>query len=260
MILAITNQKGGVGKTTTAVNLSVCLANEHGKRTLLIDLDAQGHAGAALGVEITDSISTAFEVITGKSEPLPYHLGERLHIWPGARDMDDLDALYGTKAIGHHLLKEALAKVSGQYDAVIIDTPPHLHLPTLNALTAASHYLVPIAPGFLSVDGMAQLLLEITDVRKYANPALEMVGVVLQQADSRTLLPADTLAMVREAFGDVRILQTVIPDTIALAEAPGFGQSIFEYQPQSRAAQAYRDLTKEVLEIVETTNATGRVS
>src|SRR5690554_3347144 len=104
MILAITNQKGGVGKTTTAVHLSAALARYHGQRTLLVDLDAQGHAGAALGVEITEVTPTAFEIITGEREPFPSQVEERLDVWPGARDMDDLDALYASRAIGHHLL------------------------------------------------------------------------------------------------------------------------------------------------------------
>lgn len=260
MILAVANQKGGVGKTTTAVNLSACLADEHGFKVLLIDLDPQGHAGAALSVKLTDEVPTAYEVITGKRPPVPYRRSEKLHIWPGARDIDDLDVTYANKPRGHHLLREALAEEYDRYDVVVIDTPPSLHLPTLNALTAATHLLVPIAPGFLSIDGMSQLLREISEVRQYTNPDLDMLGVLLTQADSRTRLPEDTLDLIQDVFPDLRVLESVIPNAIALAEAPGFGQSIFEYRPKSKEADAYRDLTEEVLRLVQTADTTSEVS
>lgn len=255
-----TNAEIFFARWLSAVNLSACLSSEHNLRTLLVDLDAQGHAGTALGIEITDSIATTYEAITGRRDPFPASYNERLHIWPGARDIDDLDTEYINKPSGHHLLKEALEKVWEQYDIVVIDTPPNLHLSTLNALTAATHFLVPISPGFLSIDGMSQLLRAIAEVRQYTNPNLEMIGVVLTQADSRTRLPEDTIATIKDVFTELRVLDTVIPSAIALAEAPGFGKSIFEYRPKSKEADAYRQLTEEVLNIVEATHTKSEVS
>ncbi|MDQ3043918.1 MAG: AAA family ATPase [Chloroflexota bacterium] len=246
-IVALANQKGGVGKTTTAVSAGVYLA-QMGYKLLLVDLDPQGNATSSLGVNKADLVHTVYDVLI---EMLP--LARAVAV----TDRVNLDLVPSTPSLAgaevelvavserERCLAAALALVADRYDVILIDCPPSLGLLTINALTAARWVVVPIQCEFLALEGVGQLLTTLDLVKRGLNPALDVLGVLMTMYDARTRLSAHVVEEVRRYFPE-RIFEAVIPRSIRLAEAPSFGQSIAEYDPASRGAEAYRAFTNEM--------------
>ncbi len=245
--LALANQKGGVGKTTTAVNLAAYLAAQ-GHRVLLSDLDPQGNATSSLGVDKNSIQRTTYEVLID-GQPL-----ESCTIEDIRPNLDLLPAngmLAGAEVelVGlrrrEYRLREMLATMADRYRVVVIDCPPSLGLLTVNALTAANSVVIPIQCEYLALEGLMQLVNTIDLVKRRLNPALDVLGVVMTMYDARTRLSPQVVQDVRRFFPS-RLLHTVIPRTVRLAEAPSYGQTIFEYDPSSRASAAYGAIGEEI--------------
>jgi chromosome partitioning protein len=246
--VALANQKGGVGKTTTAVNLSVVLAR-NGFRVLLVDFDPQGNATSSLGVDKQGLSATAYDLLVGG---LPLEDVVR----PAVRT--NLDLLPSTPALAgaevelvpmsqrERALQRGLDAGAADYDLILIDCPPSLGLLTVNALTAVDAVIVPIQCEFLALEGLGQLITTIDLVKRQLNPALDVLGVLMTMYDARTRLSAHVVEEVRHHFPQ-RIFDTIIPRSIRLAEAPSYGQAIAEYDPESRGAQAYRAVAEELV-------------
>jgi chromosome partitioning protein len=247
-IVAFANQKGGVGKTTTAVNLAGEFARR-GARVLLVDCDPQGNATTSLGIAKRDLATTTYDVIMGLVEP-----GEAIRPTgrPGYDIMPASEHLAGamieltTVERREWRLADALKQIESRYDWVLLDCPPSLGLLTLNALCAAANVLIPLQCEFLALEGLAQLKGTIDRVREYLNDRLTIIGVVMTMYDGRTNLAQQVVEEVRRYFPQ-RICNILIPRSIRLSEAPSYGQLIAEYDPHSRAAQAYSALADEVL-------------
>lgn len=245
--LALANQKGGVGKTTTAVNLAAYLA-EQGHRVLLVDLDPQGNATSSIGVDKNSLRQTTYEVLID-GQPL-----ESCTIEDIRPNLDLLPAngmLAGAEVelVGlrrrEYRLREMLATMGDRYQVVVIDCPPSLGLLTVNALTAANYVVIPIQCEYLALEGLMQLVNTIDLVKRRLNPALDVLGVVMTMYDARTRLSPQVVQDVRRFFPS-RLLHPVIPRTVRLAEAPSYGQTIFEYDPSSRASAAYGAIGEEI--------------
>ena len=247
--VALANQKGGVGKTTTAVNAAVLLARL-GYRVLLVDIDPQGNATSSLGVDKSTLLHTIYDVLL---DDLP--LGRAVTV----TDRRHLDLVPSTPMLAgaevelveaperERRLARALAAVSDRYHVVLIDCPPSLGLLTVNALTAARSVVIPIQCEFLALEGVGQLVTTIDLVKRRLNPPLDVVGVLMTMFDARTRLSAHVVEEVRRYFPD-RIFQTVVPRSIRLAEAPSYGQAIVEYDAASRGAHAYEAFVGELVE------------
>ncbi len=247
-ILAILNQKGGVGKTTTAVNLAAGLALA-GQRTLLVDLDPQGNATTGLGVAKGALETTVYDVLMGdcRWEDARIATGiDRLDLLPATLDL--AGAVVELTSIRHRelCLRQRLAGAEAQYPYIIIDTPPSLGLLPVNCLTAATAALIPLQCEFYALEGLAQLEHTMRLVKRSLNPALEILGILLTMVDPRARLCRDVAATVRRQYG-TRVFSTVIPRTIRLSEAPSYGESIFTFDPRGKGARAYQALTREVL-------------
>jgi chromosome partitioning protein len=246
-ILALANQKGGVGKTTTSVNLACYLADQ-GHRVLLIDLDPQGNATSSLGIEKRDLTATTYDVLVDGSDIAS-------SVVTGVRANLDLlaanDTLAGAEVELNSLtrpqrrMESELDAARSRYDAILIDCPPSLGLLTVNGLTACDGVIVPVQCEYLALEGLTQLMRTIDGVKRSLNPRLEIFGLVMTMFDSRTRLSAQVVEDVRRFFPN-RIFSAIVPRSVRLAEAPSNGQSIFEYDPASRGAEAYRQLGKEV--------------
>ena len=251
MILALINNKGGVGKTTTAVNLAGGLARL-GKQVLLIDLDSQGSASLSFGVEKQDlEPSSASVLIDGtpvrdviRETSLP-----RLHLMTASERLKDTDVKLAAKYGREHFLARALKKVQDSYDFVLIDCPPSFSLVTVNALVAADHFIVPVVPHYLSLEGMANLLGTVQEIRSGIGHVAKLLGFVMTMADYRAKSTTEYTRQLRAIpdFGQ-KVFETEVRVNIRLAEAPSFGQTIFEYAPDSTGAEAYEALTHEVLD------------
>ena len=247
-IIAITNQKGGVGKTTTSVNLSACVADA-GKRTLIVDIDPQGNASSGLGKLDNDELSVYDVLINGEKASAA--------IRPtGFANLDILSSsieLAGAEIelVGmdnrETLLKQALNEVRDQYDYIFIDCPPSLGLITLNALTASDSVLIPIQCEYYALEGVGQLMNTLQLVRKRLNPALAVEGVVLTMLDGRTNLGIQVVQEVKRYFKG-GVFGTVIPRNVRLSEAPSHALPIHLYDPRSAGAQAYKELSRELIE------------
>ena len=244
IIIAIANQKGGVGKTTSAVNLGAYLAAS-GYRVLLIDIDPQGNATSSLGVRKDACELSIYDVLI---DALPLARAvvptaqERLALVPSTSVVRgaETEAALATVSGRQHRLADALDTLpAGAYDVVLIDCPPSLGRLTLNALTAAHGLLIPIQCEFLALEGLMQLAKSIFVVKRSVNPDLEIVGVLMTMYDARTRLAAQVVEEVRRFFPN-RIFRAIIPRGVHLAEAPSYGQTILQYDPESRGAQAYR--------------------
>ena len=246
-VLAIANQKGGVGKTTTAVNLGAALA-EADFRVLIIDLDPQGNATTGLGLNPRDVNGSVYDVLLNDLaledcvEPTSV---KNLFVAPATIDLAGAEIELVPQMSRELRLRRAIDSVRDQYDLVLIDCPPSLGLLTLNGLAAADDIIVPIQCEYYALEGLGQLLRNVGLVQSNLNRALEVRGIVLTMYDGRTKLADQVEAEVREYFGP-KVYRTVVPRTVRLSEAPSFGQPIIVFDSTSRGARAYRDLAKEV--------------
>ncbi|SFL83435.1 ParA family protein [Pelosinus propionicus] len=248
-VIAIANQKGGVGKTTTSVNLSACLA-DLGKKVLLVDLDPQGNSTSGFGFDKTKIKQSVYDVLVNDVpvEGVILHTKvENLMLLPATIQLAGAEIELVSIMSRETKLKRVLDKVKYSYDYVIIDCPPSLGLLTINSLTAANSVLVPIQCEFYALEGLSQLMNTITLVQKNLNPALSLEGVVLTMFDARTNLSIQVVDEVKNHFRH-KVYQTIIPRNVRLSEAPSHGQPITRYDPKSKGAEVYLDLAKEVID------------
>lgn len=250
-IIAFANQKGGVGKTTTAINLGACLA-ARGCAVLIVDLDAQANATSGLGRRAPEGRSS-YEVLLGRlaAREAVIEAGERgLWLIPSAPALAgaevELVPLEGREYLLRRALRDGPGSVHARYDYVLVDCPPSLGLLTVNALTAADEVIVPVQCEYLALEGLGQLARTLELVRRRLNPALRLRGLVMTMFDARTNLAAQVVAEVRRHFPQT--FRTVIPRSVRLSEAPSHGRSILAYDPASRGARAYLELAGELLE------------
>lgn len=246
-VLAIANQKGGVGKTTTTINTAAALA-EMGLRTLVVDIDPQGNATTGLGIPRSGLELSMYHVLTREArledciEPTEI---KNLFVAPASLELAGAEIELVPAFSRETRLRSALNEVLDDFDYVLIDCPPTLGLVTINALTAATEVLVPIQCEYYALEGVAQLEKIVHDVRRSLNPHLEISSIVCVMHDSRTKLSEMVVTDVRKHFGD-KVLRTVVPRNVRLSEAPSFGQPITTYDPRSVGAVAYREVAKEV--------------
>ena len=247
-IIACANQKGGVGKTTTVVSLAAYLALD-GQRVLLVDMDPQGNATSGLGVEKDGLSLSVYDVLLTDLEPakavLPTSV-DGLTILPSHRSLAGAEVELVPATGRERRMKRVLNRMVDSYDFVLLDCPPSLGLLTVNALTAAHSVLIPLQCEYYALEGLGQLLATIELVREHLNPGLALKGVILTMHDGRTSLSADVTAEVRRHFGR-QVFDAVVPRNVRLAEAPGYGQSIARYSPDSRGALAYQAIAFELL-------------
>jgi chromosome partitioning protein len=247
-VLAIVNQKGGVGKTTTAVNLATILA-ARGKKVLLIDVDPQGNATSGLGFDKNNLNLTLYDVLIN-GEPISHAIYEsgrkKLHLCPANIDLAGAEIELVNLVSRETFLKQAIRDIRSTYDILLLDCPPSLGLLTLNALTAADGLLVPIQSEYYALEGLTQLLDTVSRVRQGLNPHLTIFGVVVTMFDSRTQLAHLVAQDVKKHFGD-KVFRTIIPRNVRLSEAPSFGKSIMEFDARSKGAECYDALAREVI-------------
>jgi chromosome partitioning protein len=248
-VMAVANQKGGVGKSTTAVNIGAYLALA-GARVLVIDLDPQGNASTGLGLDHRDVEPSIYDVLTGEAPPSAAIRATgvaNLHVLPSTIDLAGAEVELVSAMSRETRLRRALESIDHQYDAILIDCPPSLGLLTVNALAAANELLIPIQCEYYALEGLGQLLRNVELVRANLNPELRIGGIVLTMYDGRTRLALQVVDEVRKHFTDI-VYQTVVPRSVRLSEAPGYGVPIALYDPLSRGGIAYRDLTFELAE------------
>lgn len=246
-VVAIANQKGGVGKSTTAINLGAGLALQ-GESILIVDLDPQGNTSSGLGIDRGAIELSTYELLVDEDttigdvvEPTSVR---NLHVVPATIELAGAEIELVSLFSREQRLKNALSEALGDYDFVLIDCPPSLGLLTINGLTAANEVLIPIQCEYYALEGVSQLTRNIGLVKQNINPQLEVEGVVLTMFDGRTTLSSDVASQVREHFPD-QTYKTVIPRTVRLSEAPSYGEPIEAYDPMSRGAIAYRELARE---------------
>ena len=249
-IIAVANQKGGVGKTTTAINLSACLA-EKNKKVLTLDMDPQGNTTSGLGVDKNQAENTVYELILDESELseciYPSVMGN-LSVIPSNINLSGAEIELIGFENKEYLLKSKLDMIRSDYDYIIIDCPPSLNLLTINAMAAADSVIVPIQCEYYALEGLSQLIHTIDLIKERLNPKLEIEGVVFTMYDARTNLSLQVVENVKENL-DKNIYKTIIPRNVRLAEAPSYGMPITEYDPKSKGAKTYEKFTKEFLKI-----------
>lgn len=248
-ILAITNQKGGVGKTTTCVNLAASLASL-GKRVLLIDLDPQGNASTGSGIDKAHLKLSIYHVLIGTktlNEVLLKSETGGFDIAPSNRELAGAEVELVNELARENRLKAAIAKIADQYDFVLLDCPPALNLVTVNALTAAHAVMIPMQCEYYALEGLSDLVNTIKKVRAHLNPTLEIEGLLRTLFDNRNMLAQQVSAQLITHFGE-KVYKTVIPRNIRLAEAPSYGMPVLHYDKGSKGALAYMELAKEISE------------
>ncbi|MEK3955613.1 MAG: AAA family ATPase [Psychrobacillus psychrotolerans] len=247
-IIAIANQKGGVGKTTTSVNLSACLAYL-GKKVLLVDIDPQGNASSGVGVNKGEVQQCIYDVLiddVSVKDTILETKVENLHIVPATISLAGAEIELVSTISREVRLKRALQEVQSLYDYIVIDCPPSLGLLTINSLTAADAIIIPVQCEFYALEGLSQLLSTIRLVQKHLNKNLAIDGVLLTMFDARTNLGIQVIEEVKKYFQD-KVYKTIIPRNVRLSEAPSHGEPIIIYDPKSRGAEVYLELAKEVI-------------
>lgn len=253
-MIAVANQKGGVGKTTTSINLSACLA-EKGKKVLLVDMDSQGNTTSGLGLEKNELEKTIYEVLREEIsvEDAIVEIKDcfgNLFLIPSNRNLAGAEIELITSENMQYILKEKLAPIKDRYDYIILDCPPALGMLTVNAMTASDSVLVPIQCEFYALDGLSQLIYTINLIQENLNPSLEIEGVVFTMYDARTNLSLQVVENVKDNLNQ-NIYKTIIPRNVRLAEAPSHGLPINLYDKKSSGAEAYHLLADEVIENTE---------
>ena len=247
-VIAIINQKGGVGKSTTAINLSAALG-EMGKQVLLIDLDPQGNSSSGLGVEKNRVSRCIYDALLNDiplTDIIIPDVSKGLDVVPATINLAGAEVELVSEMARENRLKDAIGPMRARYDYVFIDCPPSLGLLTINALVAADKLLIPIQCEFYALEGVTKLLDSMKRVKSRLNPSLDIYGVLLTMSDNRTTLSRQVSDEVRRFFGKI-VFETSIPRTVKLSEAPSFGQPITQYDPTGKGAQSYIDLAKEVI-------------
>lgn len=247
-VISLANQKGGVGKTTTSVNLGADLATM-GKKVLLIDSDAQGNATSGVGIQKSDIQKDIYDILVNEepiSEAIIPSKHEGLDIVPATIQLSGADIELTPQMARETRLLNALKSVSDQYDYVLVDCPPSLGLITVNAFTASDSILIPVQTEYYALEGLSQLLNTVQLVKKHFNPDLDVEGVLLTMYDSRTKLGQQVNDEVRKYFGD-KVYDTIITRNVRLSEAPSYGLPIIDYDPNSKGSELYMQFAKEVL-------------
>ena len=247
-VIAVANQKGGVGKTTTCINLASCLA-EAGKKVLLLDSDPQGNSTSGLGIDKNDLKQCMYDVLIKKlplQDIIVHTAWPSLDVAPSTINLAGAEIDLVNQMNREGCLKRALDLIKNDYDFVLIDCPPSLSLLTINALTAAHSIIIPIQCEFYALEGVTQLLNTAERVQEVLNPDLELEGILMTMSDNRTNLSNDVMNEVKEHFPAL-LYDTIIPRSVRLGEAPSFGQPINIYDPKSKGAEAYRALAQEVI-------------
>lgn len=247
-VVAVVNQKGGVGKSTTSVNLTATLA-ELGKRVLLVDLDPQGNATSGYGLDKNQREECVYDALLGDMpiEQLIEPVGiEGVFVVPSTIQLAGAEIELVSAFSRENKLKYVLSPVLGDFDFIIVDCPPSLGLLTINALTAATGVLIPVQCEYYALEGLTKLLESVRLVKTHLNPTLEVFGVVMTMFDGRTKLSQQVVNEVQDFFGE-QVFDTLIPRSVRLSEAPSFGQPVTLFDPNGRGAEAYRELAKEVI-------------
>ena len=254
-ITAICNQKGGVSKTVTAVNLGIGLARE-GKKVLLVDMDAQGSLTASLGYQRPDQMENTLATIWGRiilDEPVSpgegiLHQAEAVDLLPANIELSGLEVTLVNTMSRETILRDYLNSVRDQYDVILLDCCPSLGMLTINALAAADQVLIPMQAHYLSIKGLEQLIRTISNVKRKINPGLEIAGILITMADLRTTYSREIIELLRNSYGDkLRIFNSIIPQSIRAAETSAEGRSIYLHDPAGKVSAAYASLIREVL-------------
>lgn len=252
-IISIVNQKGGVGKTTTSVNISVYLAQKYGKKVLLVDLDPQGNATSGLGINKNTLDGTVFNALLENADfDIVRHVTnhKNLDIIPSNSDLSAAEINLVSVDSREAVLKKYLANIDQDYDYIIIDCPPSLGLLFINALVASRYMIIAVQTEFYAMEGLGLLMGTIQKIQKAYNPSLTILGVLMTMFDTRTSLSEQVKAEVQKVFGDL-VFKNSIPRNVKLAEAPSYGKAILDYDRWSKGAKAYKNVSKEVIDRVE---------
>ena len=259
-VISIVNQKGGTGKTTTAVNFSVVLA-ELGKKVLLVDFDPQGNASSGIGVENGEKTGGIYEVLTGEKnikEVVKKSCIKNVYVLPASQSLAGASIELVSFENREFRLKSALEILDKDFDFVLIDCPPSLGLLTINSLVASNFVMIPVQCEYYALEGLGQLLQTIELVKENLQPKLEILGVLLTMHDKRIKLSSEVVKEVQEKF-PYRVFESIIPRNVRLAEAPSFGKSVLQYASWSKGARAYRRLGEEILDIITEINSKSNI-